>query len=192
MNGKPLGSVHGDSIGVHASDSANAWRNLARLSDARNACACLILGAWQAAEDRTNRGGDFLNWEPLPLKLHLGGLKTADPSGLLRETEEAIRGQLQAKACALVHHYGTLGHPEQAVFDLLLKYAVSEDGALHGEKYFRTVVEEFRATRPSFRWRHLAGLARVTASEYGRPAPGQEEARDILGIGRIAAAMPGR
>src|SRR5262249_15998143 len=25
--GKPIGSVHGDSIGVHACDSANAWRN---------------------------------------------------------------------------------------------------------------------------------------------------------------------
>src|SRR5205823_9077136 len=25
--GKPVGSVHGDSIGVHACDSANAWRN---------------------------------------------------------------------------------------------------------------------------------------------------------------------
>src|SRR6185436_8282425 len=28
--GKPIGSVHGDSIGVHACDSANAWRNMAR------------------------------------------------------------------------------------------------------------------------------------------------------------------
>src|SRR6185436_9447035 len=34
--GKPLGSVHGDSIGVHATDSANAWRNLSRVSNARN------------------------------------------------------------------------------------------------------------------------------------------------------------
>ena len=24
---KPAGSIHGDSIGVHATDSANAWRN---------------------------------------------------------------------------------------------------------------------------------------------------------------------
>src|SRR5436309_2870167 len=57
--GKPLGSVHGDSIGVHASDSACAWRNLARASNARNTFACLILGAYQVALDRTARGGDF-------------------------------------------------------------------------------------------------------------------------------------
>ena len=180
--GKPLGSVHGDSIGVHASDSANAWRNLARVSDPRNACACLILGAWQAAGDRTSRGGDFVNWEPLPLKNHLAGLKTTDAKQLLGEVEDAIRGNLQARACALVHHYGTLGHPPQAVFDLLLQYACSEDGALHAEKYFGTVREEFAATRNSLRWRHLAGLARVTASEFGRPAPGQAEARALLGI----------
>ncbi len=31
---KPIGSVHGDSIGVHACDSANAWRNLSRVSNA--------------------------------------------------------------------------------------------------------------------------------------------------------------
>ena len=27
--GKPVGSCHGDSVGVHASDSMNAWRNIA-------------------------------------------------------------------------------------------------------------------------------------------------------------------
>src|SRR5262249_41571080 len=49
--GKPLGSVHGDSIGVHACDSANAWRNMAKVANARNCFACLILGAYQVALD---------------------------------------------------------------------------------------------------------------------------------------------
>src|SRR5262249_8949782 len=64
--GKPPGSIHGDSIGVHASDSACAWRNLARVSNVRNTFACLILGAYQVALDRVGRGGDFLHWDPLP------------------------------------------------------------------------------------------------------------------------------
>src|SRR2546422_3729010 len=38
--------------GVHASDSANAWRNMARVSNARNCFASLILGAYQVALDR--------------------------------------------------------------------------------------------------------------------------------------------
>ena len=180
--GKVVGSVHGDSIGVHASDSANAWRNLARVSNPRNCFASLILGAYQMAYDRVNRGGDFMNWKPLPVSYHLEAVKSTEPEALLRETEEAIRANLQAKASAIVHRYGELGHSPRPIFDLLLKYAVSEDGALHAEKYYRTVSEEFNATRPAFRWRHVVALARVTASECGRPAPGMAEARELLRV----------
>ena len=66
------------------------------------------------------------------------------------------------------------------MFDLLLRFAVSEDGALHAEKYYRTATEEFAATRPAFRWRQLVSLARVTASAYGQPAPGHAEACRLL------------
>ena len=180
--GKPLGSVHGDSIGVHACDSANAWRNMARVSNARNCFASLILGAYQVALDRTARGGDFLNWQPLPVARHLAEIKATDPDGLLKEADEAIRGNLQAKASAVIHRYGELGHSPRPVLDLLLRYAVSEDGALHAEKFYRTVSEEFAATRPAFRWRHVVALARVTASEYGRPAAGIAEARALLKV----------
>ena len=68
------------------------------------------------------------------------------------------------------------------MFDLLLRYAVSEDGSLHAEKYYRTVTEEFAAARSAFRWRQLVALARVTASEYGRPAPGMAEARELMKV----------
>jgi hypothetical protein len=182
VQGKPIGSVHGDSIGVHASDSANAWRNLARVSNPRNCFASLILGAYQVAFDRTNRGGDFLNWQPLPLAGHLDQIKVTEADRLLAQIEEAVRGNLQAKASALVARYGELAHPPRPVFDLLLRYAISEDGALHAEKFYRTVSEEFAATRPAFRWRYLVALARVTASEYGRPAPGISEARALLKV----------
>jgi hypothetical protein len=180
--GKPVGSVHGDSIGVHACDSANAWRNMARVANARNTFACLILGAYQVALDRGNRGGDFLNWQPLPVKWHLDGIKTTEAEALLREADEAIRQNLQSRAAAIIHRYGELGHAPRPVFDLMLRYAVSEDGALHAEKYYRTVSEEFAATRPAYRWRQLTALARVTASEFGRPAAGMVEARELLKV----------
>ena len=177
---KPPGSVHGDSIGVHACDSANAWRNMVRACNRRNAVASLILGAYQVALDRVDRGGDFLHWEPWPHAEHLEKVRQVAPERLLAEAEAAIRGNDQARACALVHRYGELDRPARPVFDLLLRYAVSEDGALHAEKYYRTVAEEFAATRPAFRWRQLVALARVTASEYGRPAPGYAESRELL------------
>jgi hypothetical protein len=180
--GKPIGSVHGDSIGVHACDSANAWRNMARVGNARNCFASLILGAYQVALDRVDRGGDFLHWQPMPVDWQLKSLKTTDPDGMLREAEEAIRGNLQARAAAIIHQYGRLNHDPRGAFSLMLRYAVSEDGALHAEKFYRTCSEEFAATRPAYRWRHLVALARVTASEYGRPAAGMEEARGLLNV----------
>lgn len=186
VSGKPIGSVHGDSIGVHASDSANAWRHLASVSGPRNAHACLILGAWQMARDRTARGGDFANWEPLPLQQHLKGLSSTDPAAILLEADEAIRQNLQARASAIIHRYGQLGHPAGPAFDLMLRHATNEDGSLHAEKYFQTARDDFQSTRPALQWRHLVGLARVTASEFGRPAPGQAEARSLLGLGGSA------
>jgi hypothetical protein len=180
--GKPVGSVHGDSIGVHACDSANAWRNLARVSNARNTFACLILGAYQVALDRGNRGGDFLNWQPLPMPQHVAGVTSTDPTTLLHELEEAVRGNLQARSAAIVQRYGDLGHSPRGVLDLMLRYATSEDGSLHAEKYYRTTSDEFACTRPAFRWRQLVALARVTASEYGRPAPGYAEAKALLKV----------
>jgi len=180
--GKPLGSVHGDSIGVHACDSANAWRNMAAVSNTRNTAACLILGAYQVALDRVQRGGDFLNKTPHPRPEDLETVRASDPESLLKALDESIRANDQFRACAVVHKLGETGGDAAKVFRLLLGFAVSEDGALHAEKYYRTVREEFSTTRPSFRWRQLTALARVTASEYGKTAAGYSEACSLLKV----------
>ena len=173
---KPKGSVHGASVGVHAQDAANAWRNISRVSNQRNTLASLIVGAYHTAGQ-----SGTLNAQPYPLAEHREKVRDVAPDALLAEADKAIQANDQARACALVHRYGELDRPARPAFDLLLGYAISEDGALHAEKYYRTVTEEFATTRPAFRWRHLAALARVTASEYGRPAPGVADARRLLG-----------
>nr|MCS5632334.1 hypothetical protein [Pirellulaceae bacterium] len=180
--GKPVGSVHGDSIGVHASDSANAWRNMAAVSNQRNTVACLILSGHQVAFDRTNRGGDFLDWEPYPTAEHRLRIDAKSPKKLLALADAAIRNNDQSTACAAIATYGKLGHAADGAFDLLLGFAISEDGALHAEKYYQTVADDFASTRKSLRWRHLLGLARVTASEYGQQAPGYQQAKELLGV----------
>lgn len=174
--GKPAGCVHGDSIGVHASDAANAWRNLARAAEGRHLIGCLVMGSWIIARDR----GSSLLSVALPTDHLLKTVAGKDQTSLLAELESAIRDNQQAHATAIVQRMGELKVHEKPVFDLLLKYAVSEDGALHAEKYFHTVWDDFQHTRPSLRWQHLAALARVTASEHGRAAPGQEQARELL------------
>jgi hypothetical protein len=179
---KPVGSVHGDSVGVHASDAVNAWRNMARVTNRRNRAVCLLLGAYHVARDRGYRGGDFWNRQRYPSPEALAAVRTRDGAALLRELEAAIRGRDQMRASAVAQAYGGAGHPPRAIFDVLLGHAVRSDGALHAEKYYRTVTEEFAATRLAFRWRQVAALARVTASAYGFPAPGHDDACRLLRV----------
>lgn len=178
--GKPPGSVHGDSIGVHACDAIHAWRNLSEASQGRNVFACLILGAWQAARDK--QGQPFAEWQPVPSRHQLNAVTAKEAAGLLAELDTNIRQNLQGHSAAVVERCGTAGVPAKDVFEVMLRHAVSEDGSLHAEKYFQTAWDEFHRTRPAFRWRHLLSLARVTASEYGRPAAGQAEARALFGV----------
>jgi hypothetical protein len=174
---KPVGSCHGDSVGVHASDAANAWRNIARVSNPRNIVASLIVGAFHTAGQASRS-----NKQPYPLPEHLAEVRGKDAAKLLGEADEAIRAKDQFRSAAVIARYGQLGHDPRPVFDLLLKYATSEDGALHAEKYYNTVSAEFAAMRPTFRWGQLVALARVSASEYGRKAPGYEEGKKLLGV----------
>lgn len=180
--------THGDAAGVHASDAANAWRNMGRVVSHRNATAGMIVAAFH-----TSRYGGF-NTAPYPLDSHLEAtrksVKRLEARALLRECDEAIQANDQGRAAAAIQIYGELGFDPQPVFQRLLNYAISEDGRLHGEKFYQTVAEEFAVTRPAFRWRYLAGLARVTASSYGYDrfdkkgfrAPGYDQARKLLGV----------
>ena len=170
-------------IGVHACDSANAWRDMARyadpaqrrrLPDPRRLPGAPTTAPTAAA---TSSSGSRTR-APTPARRS----RPRTPPRCCAAAEDAIKNKDQARACAAVQRYGEQGHPERPVFDMLLRYAVSEDGALHAEKYYRTTSEEFAATRPAFRWRQLVALARVTASEYGRPAPGYAEACKLLKV----------
>jgi hypothetical protein len=176
--------THGDSAGVHSSDATNAWRNIARVTEPRHAVAGLIVAAYHSASH-----SPFAH-DAYPTEEHRGGIKGKSAEELLAEAEDAIRKNDQGRASAAIQIYGEQGHAPDAVFQSMLKYTISEDGRLHGEKYFHTVREEYRTIRPAFRWRQMVGLARVTASAYGYNredkagfrAPGYEEACGLLGV----------
>jgi len=176
--------THGDSSGVHSSDATNAFRNMARNTDAKHAVSGLIVAAYHSSIHGPFQG------EAYPLDEHRNAIKATDAAGLLAECEDAVKANDQGRASAAIQIYGEQGHPVDGVFQTLIKYTISEDGRLHGEKFFHTVGEEYRTTRPAFRWRQITALARVTASAYGYNredkagfhAPGYEEACKQLGI----------
>jgi hypothetical protein len=154
--------THGDSAGVHSSDATNAWRNMARVVESRYAVSGLIVAAYHAGIQSAP-----FKTPPYPTDEHRALVKIQTAKGLLAETEDAIRNNDQGRATAAIQIYGEHDFAVDPVFDLMLKYAISEDGRLHGEKYYHTVREEFRTTRPTFRWRQVVALARVTTSAYG-------------------------
>lgn len=174
--------THGDSSGVHASDAANAWRQMIKVTDQRNMLVGLIVSTYHTAMYQPFRE------DPYPLAEHSAKIKTDDPKALLGICEECIQDNDQGIAAAAIQKYANLGHDSLPVFDLMRQYAISEDGRLHAEKYYRTVVEEFADSRPEFQWRQLVALARVTASAHGydrednkgHRAPGYEDARRLL------------
>jgi hypothetical protein len=177
--------THGDSAGVHSSDATNAWRNMCRTAETRHAVTGLIVAAFHAGV----QSAPFLT-PAYPTDEHRSLVKVKEAGGLLAETEDAIRNNDQGRAAAAVQIYGEQAFAVEPVFDLLLKYAISEDGRLHGEKYYHTVREEYRTTREAFRWRQVVALARVVASSYGYNrddkhgfrAAGYEEACTLLGV----------
>lgn len=177
---KPIGSIHGDSIGVHGCDTIHAWRNLARAGDRRTQVTSLILAGYQVARDRNSRASEFLKWEPYPRGEHVEKAKGLPADALMKELDAAIRDRDQARAAAITHRIGTeRTDAAREVFALFRGYATSEDGALHAEKYYATASDEFASLRAPFKWRQLVALARVTASAYGYPAPGIKEACEL-------------
>jgi hypothetical protein len=177
--------THGDSAGVHSSDATNAWRCMLRVADPRYTASGLIVAAYHAGLQSAP-----FQTPPYPTEEHRALVKKRDAAGLLAETEDAIRHNDQGRAAAAMQLYGEGGHAVEPALAVMLRYAVSEDGRLHGEKYFHTVREEYGTTRPAFRWRQVVALARVTASSYGYNredkhgfrAAGYEDACQLLGV----------
>ncbi|HEX7896491.1 MAG TPA: twin-arginine translocation signal domain-containing protein [Planctomycetota bacterium] len=175
--------AHGATVGVHACDAVNAWKHIGAASDAKNAAAAVVMAAWNFAFDRDNPARNKMKeWEAYPRADARERVKSSDPAELLRELDGAIRAKDQALATAVAQRYGSLGAPESPVLALYRGFVVSQNGSLHGEKFFGTVSEEFARGRTPFRWRQLVAMARFAASMYGEPTPGYEEATRLLGL----------
>src|SRR5262249_43370090 len=98
--GKPMGSIHGAGVGVHGPAAANAWRNIARVSNARNTVASLIVGAFHTA----GQSGGQLK-EPPHLAL-LEKVTAKDAGTLLGDAETALKARDLDRTAAVIHRYG--------------------------------------------------------------------------------------
>src|SRR5262249_16893208 len=156
---------------------ANGWRHIAKVASARNTFASLIAAAYHTA----GQTGWQLS-KPYPLVEDVEKVETKDGERLIAALDEAVRGKDQKPGAAVAARWGGVGEGGRAIVGEVGQCSISEDGALHAEKYFQTASEEYARSRAKFRWLHVIALARVTASAGGQPAPGVAEARKILGV----------
>ena len=99
--------------------------------------------------DRVERGGDFLTGRPARWPAILEPIKRqTSPAPCSRARRGDPRQRPEPGPAPSSTAWLRSTRIRRAVFDLLLGYAVSEDGALHAEKYYRTVSEEFAADPP--------------------------------------------
>ena len=172
--GKPKGSVHGASVGVHASDSALAWRGIAESLEGESRAAALLAGAFHTAGQ-----GGAVGREVYPYAAELDSVAKIEAAGLAGALAEAARGGDQRRAGAVAHRMAELGQDE-ALFDALRMVNVNQDGALHAEKYQHTARVVHGFARPAFRREHLVAYARVVASQACAEAPEVAEARALF------------
>ena len=173
--GKPVGSVHGASVGVHASDSAHAWSEIATSVAGAATASTLVAGAFHTAGQ-----GGYVGKDAYGYRARLDEVQELDANRLTGALREATTGGDQPLAGAIAHRMAELGQDEQ-LFDALRMIAVSQDGALHAEKYQLTARSQHAMSRKAFRQEHLVAYARVVASQACMQAPEVAEARDLLG-----------
>jgi hypothetical protein len=176
--GKPKGSVHGASVGLHAADSANAWRGIAAVTNPVDADASLVTAAWHGA----GQSGRMDHSRPFHADAREAA-GTIAPGKLLDAMAEGLRGGEQQRSSALAERYLTLGRDPEPLISALIGPATEFDGALHHEKFFHTATVEFERSRPEFRHEHLVALTRVMASGYGFRDEGLQVSRRVLGLG---------
>jgi hypothetical protein len=173
--GRPIGSVHGAGTGVHASDSALAWREIATSVQGVQRATALVTGAFHTAGQGSYVGKDFYAFAE-----HGEAISQIEKPHLGGALSEAVRGGHQARAGAIAARMNELDMDEEA-FRVLRPIAVAQDGALHSEKYQHTSRVVHGLARRAFRQEHLIAFARVVASQACAQAPEVAEARELLG-----------
>lgn len=171
---RPRGSVHGAGTGVHASDTAAAWRGIARAGSEQQTKLALVSGGYYVG----GQSGDV--GEPLAIAEPASELATGSEAELIATLSEAVERGDQLHAAAAAHAFASSARELRPMLDVLLANCVASDGALHAEKYYRTQTEALTGDRPAFRPLHAAALARVCASQSGIEADGRAQALELL------------
>src|SRR5262245_24048773 len=85
------------------------------------------------------------------------------------------------QAAALAQQYADQQYDPEALFTMLGKIACRDNFTeMHAFKHHQATWEEFHATRPSLRWRHLVAAVQAAAISHGRIQDVFEHAAEVM------------
>jgi len=85
------------------------------------------------------------------------------------------------QAAALAQQYADRAYAPEALITLLGKIACRDNFTeMHALKHHQATYEEFHATRPSLRWRHLVAAVQAAAISHGRIQDIYEHAAEVM------------
>jgi hypothetical protein len=113
--------------------------------------------------------GDLIDRLPVGERLPAAGLAS------WRSTDDV------KQAAALAQQYGNCGYDPEPLIAMLGKIACRDNFTeMHAFKHHQATYEEFYATRPSLRWRHLVSAVQAAAISHGRIQDVYDHAAEVM------------
>jgi len=193
-----LRSKTGNPMDVHINTGANTRRYLLRQPDLSRRIKLQALLVWNTGPE-VRMAQHMLASDVQPDRERVAALPHHTQEELLDEIESLIRRlpvgeRLPAAglaswrstdevkhAASLAQQYADNEYAPEALIDVLAKIACRDNFTeMHAFKHHQATYEEFYATRPSLRWRHLVAAVQASAISHGRIQDVFEHAAEVM------------
>jgi hypothetical protein len=193
-----LRSQTGNPMDVHINTGANTRRYLLRQPELSRRTKLRALLVWHTGPE-VRMAQSMLSPDLQPEPERVASLPLRTQEALLEEIETLI-GSLPVgerlpaaniatwrstdevkQAAALAQQYADHGYAAEPLITLLGKIACRDNFTeMHALKHHQATYEEFHATRPSLRWRHLVAAVQAAAISHGRIQDIYEHAAEVM------------
>ena len=165
---------------VHMHTGVNARRHVLRVNGICKENKILALLLWNSGPEVRNAQGR-IDDGPYPSPDTVAAMPQQGQEQLLSAIEDAIAANDVDHAATLTAKYGELEHEPQALITRLTEIVCRDNATeMHALKHHQATVEEFQATRPPFRSRHLVAASKAAAISYGTAQEVYERAKQFL------------
>jgi hypothetical protein len=193
-----LRSQTGNPMDVHINTGANTRRYLLRQPELSRQTKLRALLTWHTGPE-VRMAQRMLAPDVQPEPERVASLPTRSQDALIAEIESFIgrlplgerlpkanlaswrSGDEVKQVAALGQQYADSGYAPEPLITMLGKIACRDNFTeMHALKHHQATYEEFHATRPSLRWRHLVAAVQAAAISHGRIQDVYDHAAEVM------------